>query len=74
MKPRTKLIKTELVDYSQIADNFARDLSQLSRMYGIGIQGGTLFIMIPEDQAAEYVVDKESNLHFGSENQNEQVD
>jgi hypothetical protein len=47
-------------------DAFARDLSNLCRIHGIGITGEpTLFVMEQEDYAHNYGVDPSDRLIFG---------
>jgi hypothetical protein len=50
---------------AQAADQFALELSDLSRKYGLGIGDATLFEMQPDDFRHNYYVDGESRLLFG---------
>lgn len=44
-------------------NEFAHELSELCRRYGIGITGKpTLFVMEPPDASLSYAVDEDSNL------------
>ena len=43
-------------------DPFLAELGDLCRKHGVGIEGGTLFVMEDEDRAFGYVCDIESHL------------
>jgi hypothetical protein len=50
---------------AQAADQFALELSDLCRKYGLGIGDATLFEMQPDDFQHSYHVDEDSKLLFG---------
>lgn len=58
-------VEETTTDEARQADQFAIALTELSREYGIGITGGTVFVMEPEDLNLSYVVGDQSQLTFG---------
>jgi hypothetical protein len=50
---------------SRAADQFAAELSDLCRKYGIGVGDGTLFEMQPDDYRHNYYADENSRLMLG---------